>query len=68
MNYVSVRQTMYNNDIGIYHTYGIKTNDGRYAVADVGTDKEFVEAIVKILNQYAADPLHMTDVIENMLV
>lgn len=62
------------NDTDIVQTYGLllkeKTDWGGFKekkIRDISTHKEFVEYIRRRLNQYQAEPIHFSCLIEDFL-
>ena len=61
---------LFEEDVGWYHTYGIKVilPDGTSrTLSDISTDRERVQALVDACRAGALDPDHLTDVVENFL-
>ncbi|MBS6476001.1 MAG: hypothetical protein KH354_08545, partial [Clostridiales bacterium] len=68
LHYRYIPQNLYQTDIGAYASYGITLkNDPNVIVNDVSCEKKVVKRIGHALNRYQADPVHLTDVIEDML-
>ncbi len=60
--------------IGPYHAYGlqvVKMEHGSHTVLttvqDIFTDKEFVTSLAQRLTFYQLDPIHLPDVLEDIL-
>ena len=67
-HYRYIPQNLYHQDIGYYTSYGITLkNDPSVTVDDVSCEKKVVKRIVHALNRYQAEPVHLMDVIEDML-
>ncbi len=66
-NYKCFEEKMFHEDIGEYTSYGIKLDGTDMKIDDVSVDKSFVEGIVFKMNKYQAEPVHMADIIEDML-
>lgn len=50
----------------VYRTYGIAVEGQSVpCFQDVSTDKLFVDAIVKLINELGLDPIHLKDVLED---
>ena len=67
-HYCYIPQSLYHEDLGHYTSYGIiLKNDLNVAVNDVSCEKKVVKRIVHALNRYQAEPVHLMDVIEDIL-
>ena len=65
--YICVEQRFI-NAIGRYTSYGIYYKEYEDNILDdVDCDKSFVEYVVAQLNKYQVSPVHVKDVVENML-
>ena len=68
LHYRYMTQNLNQTDIGAYASYGITLkNDPSVTVNDVSYEKKVVKRIVHALNRYQAEPVHLMDVIEDML-
>ena len=65
--YIAVEQKLKNKFIGNYTTYGIGLKDSDFIVNDVSCDINTVNRIIKYLNKYQASPVHLRDIIDDML-
>lgn len=66
-NYRCFKEKMFHEDIGEYTSYGIMLDGTDMKIDDVSVDKGLVEEIVFKMNKYQAEPVHMMDIIEDML-
>ncbi len=67
-NYKCVEQKLYDENIGEYITYGIEITDDNMIMNDVSCSKEKVDDIVRIINKYQLSPIHLDEIIEDLLV
>lgn len=67
MKYMCVKETLTDENMKEYYTYSIKSEDGEICIHDVSLDGLFVKNIVFALNKYEASPIHINDIIEDML-
>ena len=68
--YEAVRHTAISEEIGDYVTYGIRVSEGGRELsftADVSTDRETVERLAANCTDGQLDPIHLGDVIEDLL-
>lgn len=68
--YEAVRHTAISEEIGDYVTYGIRVSEeGRELgfIPDVSTDGEAVERLAANCTAEVLDPIHLDDVIEDLL-
>ena len=69
--YKVVREKIYSEDSGEYVTFGIECVDkfGKRVAfcADVSTDGELVRGLCKAFNDGKLSPLHLADVIEDVI-
>lgn len=66
--YRFTEQQFFHEDIGGYTAYGIELEGKPGAeIQDVSTEKAFVSELVRKMNQYQLDPIHLSDVIEDAL-
>lgn len=54
--------------IGKYTAYGVKNTANDSVVNDVGSDIDIVSGIVSKLNQFQASPVHLHEIIENLIL
>ena len=80
--YQCIEQKLYNENVGEYIIYGIEITDDniRYydlnsegwrsfiPVNDVSCNKEKVDDIVRIINKYQVSPIHLDEIIEDLLI
>lgn len=66
-NYKCIKQNLFDKNIGNYITYGIEITDENIIVNDVSCNEEKVNDIVKLINRYQASPIHLYEIIENLL-
>ncbi len=66
-NYKCIEQKLFDEDIGNYITYGIEITDGNKIVNDVSCNKDKANTIIKLLNQYQVSPIHLYEIIEDIL-
>lgn len=68
--YIAVEQQLEHPDIGTYTSYGIKAikeNKEIAFVSDVSVDKAFVENIVRRCTDLQLAPIHIFDVVEDVI-
>lgn len=65
--YQCIIQKFYNENVGEYITYGIEITDDNMIVNDVSCNKEKVDDIVRIINKYQVSPIHLDEIIEDLL-
>lgn len=67
--YHVVSEDFYQPELGKYHTYGIQviTPDCTNTLHDVSVCKKTTEHIVELLNRYQVSPIHLYDVVTDML-
>lgn len=65
--YQCIEQKLYNENVGEYITYGIEITDDNMIVNDVSCNKEKVDDIVRIINKYQVSPIHLDEIIEDLL-
>lgn len=51
----------------LYNTYGITLINSKIHIKDVNTDKKLVVNIVNLLNKHKASPVHLFDIIYDMI-
>ncbi len=66
-NYKCIEQKLFDETIGDYITYGIEITDGNRIISDVSCNKEKANNIVNLINKYQVSPVHLYEVIENLL-
>ena len=70
VNYRMIAERRQDVDVGTYMAYGIALFDGerplRY-IPDVFLQREKAQELVACCNRLALDPIHLDDVIEDML-
>lgn len=54
--------------IGKYTAYGVKNTANNSVISDVGSNIDIVSEIVKKLNQFQASPVHLHEIIENLIL
>ena len=67
MKYYCVKEYIHNEELCDYESYGIKSDDPEYFVTDVACDEDLVKKIVQALNDNEVEPVHMMDIIVDML-
>ncbi len=70
IKYRSIREEMFSDEIGSYISYGIELADGDNVVrkiSDVSTDEETVSHLVLLSNELNLSPIHIDDVISDIL-
>lgn len=65
--YKCVEQQNKNEDIGEYTSYGIALDDN-IILNDVTSDRKFADSIVEQLNKFQASPVHINEIVEDMIV
>ena len=67
--YEVFEEDLVNPEIGQYRTYGIMSAsaDGELRISDVSLCKDKLEDIVGKLNMYELSPVHIRDVVEDIL-
>lgn len=66
-NYQCVEQVLCDDVIGKYTAYGVKNTANNTVISDVGSNIDIVSAIVKKLNQYQVFPVHLHEIIEDLI-
>lgn len=61
--YELFKEQIYNEEIGIYQTYGIRNKRGTIEINDVTTDLKDALTILQTLNKYKVSTEHLRDVI-----
>jgi len=65
--YQCIEQEFHNEDIGNYITYGIEITEENIIMNDVSCNKEKTENIVELINEYQASPIHLDEIIDNLI-
>lgn len=65
--YQCIEQELHNEDIGNYITYGIEITEENIIMDDVSCNKEKAENIVELINMHQASPIHLDEIIDNLL-
>lgn len=65
--YQCIRQFLSNDEIGDYVSYAIVLEHTKLCIGDISCDKEFVLHIVYLLNHYRVSPLHVRDIIDDVI-
>lgn len=72
--YQTVHERMCNLELGQYDTYGIQANrkvlygwEKIELIHDVTTNQQVAELLVNLFNQHQLSPIHLHDVLEDML-
>ena len=65
-NYQCVEQVLCDDVIGKYTAYGVKNTANNTVISDVGS-MDIVSAIVKKLNKYQVLPVHLHEIIEDLI-
>ena len=66
-NYQCVEQMLYDDVIGKYTAYGVKNTANNNVISDVGSNIDIVSAIVNKLNKYQVFPVHLYEIIEDLI-
>lgn len=67
-NYFYFKQNLYNEHIGKYDTFGISLKNNRNIhIDDVSCNEQLIRKIVSKLNKNQVSPVHLQDVIEDMI-
>lgn len=65
--YHLAKSRLKDEDIGKYTAYGISLNQSNIHIKDISSDKQAVIKIVNLLNKYQASPIHLYDIISDMI-
>lgn len=65
-NYNCAEQEI-SKESGKYSAYGIAL-EGKILLNDVTCDKAFADEIISKLNKFQASPIHIPEIVENMIV
>ena len=66
-NYQCVEQVLCDDVIGKYTAYGVKNTANNNVISDVGLNIDIVSAIVNKLNKYQVFPVHLYEIIEDLI-
>ncbi len=70
-NYSLIKHHILDNELGDYDTFGISVTDEDNVVLDsiydVSVDYDTVVNIVSLCNELSLEPIHLTDVVEDMI-
>ncbi len=66
-NYQCVEQVLCDDVIGKYTAYGVKNTANNNVISDVGLNIDIVSAIVNKLNKYQVFPVHLHEIIEDLI-
>ena len=66
-NYQCVEQVLCDDVIGKYTAYGVKNTANNNVISDVGSNIDIVSAIVNKLNKYQVFPVHLYEIIEDLI-
>ena len=66
-NYQCVEQVLCDDVIGKYTAYGVKNTANNNVISDVGLNIDIVSAIVNKLNKYQVFPVHLREIIEDLI-
>lgn len=66
-NYQCVEQVLCDDVIGKYTAYGVKNTANNNVINDVGSNIDIVSAIVNKLNKYQVFPVHLYEIIEDLI-
>ena len=69
--YFPIKEHLFSEEVGSYISYGIMVRDERnrpiMSVSDVSPNEQFVAGLCDRCNQYRLDPVHLSDVIYDLL-
>ena len=69
--YHPLREILQSEALGIYESYGIQIFDSKgnviKKVSDVSVNKDFVETLCRKLTRYQLSPIHLEDILEDLL-
>ena len=72
IKYITVEDTLYCDELSTaYRTFGIAVlENGRrtYFISDISLDRSAVDSLVRKCNKYSLDPVHLPDVVDDLLV
>lgn len=73
-NYRTFREHLYDENLGWYYTYGITVTENQkeiwtqvMEISDVSLDHHFVENIVNVFTRHQLSPIHLREVLDNLL-
>ena len=66
-NYQCVEQVLCDDVIGKYTAYGVKNTANNNVISDVGSNIDIVSAIVNKLNKSQVFPVHLREIIEDLI-
>ncbi len=67
MKYKYIEESLRCEELGEYNTYGIESDDRVFILHDVSCNKDDIEDIVHRLNERDVSPIHIEDVINDMM-
>lgn len=67
-NYQCVKQMLCDDIIGKYTAYGVRNTANDSVISDVGSNFDIVAGIVSKLNKFQASPVHLHEIIENLIL
>ncbi len=62
-----MEQVLCDDVIGKYTAYGVKNTANNNVISDVGSNIDIVSAIVNKLNKYQVFPVHLHEIIEDLI-
>ncbi len=65
--YQCIREFLSNEDVGGYTSYAIVLELTKIRISDISTDRDFVLGIVRLLNKCRVDPIHLKDIVEDVI-
>lgn len=69
--YLTIRQTLLSNELGIYKTFGInvvnRTGETVFTIPDVSPSREFAENLCRICYENQLSPIHLINIIEDFI-
>ena len=66
-NYQCVEQVLCDDVIVKYTAYGVKNTANNNVISDVGSNIDIVSAIVNKLNKYQVFPVHLREIIDDLI-
>lgn len=66
-NYQCFEQTLCDDIIGSYTAYGIRNTADGNVINDVSSSREYTADIVTRLNKYQASPVHLSEIIADII-
>jgi len=69
LEYSLLEENLFHSDIGTYKAYGLayKGIDGSISISDISTCRQKVEDMLKLFTKCKLHPVHLHEVIENLL-